>query len=479
MKCPYCGEALTKKKYCDNCREDVTLYKKAVSYSNVYYNLGLQQAKVRDLSNAISNLKKSIELNKYNYNARNLLGLCYFEIGEAVLALKEWVISKNLVPDNNELADYYVEKIQNNPTKLDNINQAIKKYNSALSSAKMDSEDLAIIQLKKVVNLNPRYIKAMHLLALLYIKTGERERAHRILVRALKIDVTNTTSLRYLAELGYKTDVGSPGQISFEPDKDTRVTHLTGYSEDRPNIMAFVNLILGVVIGIAVVGFLVVPAIKKEVREEYGKEVIASNDAASAKEAEAESLKTTNETLQKKIDKLTKELEGAKNTINTTDTTVKAVDYYDPLFSALNLYKAGNTEQCAIAMSKIDTSKFESEAAKKLYNDIVKEIYPEFIDKYYKEGRTLCNSGKYKEAITKLLPAYKMDPTNGDVMYFIGRSYQKSGDYKNARKYYMLLITDAANNDRVATAISRIKEIDKADPEGAQPIPERKKEETT
>ena len=56
MRCPYCGAPLTKKKYCDGCKEDVTLYKNALRSSNIYYNLGLEQARVRDLSNAIINL---------------------------------------------------------------------------------------------------------------------------------------------------------------------------------------------------------------------------------------------------------------------------------------------------------------------------------------------------------------------------------------------------------------------------------------
>ena len=38
---------------------------------------------------------------KYNIHARNLLGLVYFETGEVVAALSEWVISKNMQPENN------------------------------------------------------------------------------------------------------------------------------------------------------------------------------------------------------------------------------------------------------------------------------------------------------------------------------------------------------------------------------------------
>ena len=47
---------------------------------------------------------------KRNIRARNLLGLVYFETGEVVSALSEWVISKNLQPTRN-LASEYIKQI--------------------------------------------------------------------------------------------------------------------------------------------------------------------------------------------------------------------------------------------------------------------------------------------------------------------------------------------------------------------------------
>ena len=68
--------------------------------SNAYYNQALSRAGVRDLSGAVESLKKSLRFNKKNIQARNLLGLVYFEMGETVSALSEWVISKNFKPEN-------------------------------------------------------------------------------------------------------------------------------------------------------------------------------------------------------------------------------------------------------------------------------------------------------------------------------------------------------------------------------------------
>ena len=75
------------------------------------------------------------------------------ETGEVVEALTEWVISKNYQPRDNA-ESRYLNEIQNNPSRLDTINQTIKKYNQALLYCRQDSRDLAIIQLKKVLSLN-------------------------------------------------------------------------------------------------------------------------------------------------------------------------------------------------------------------------------------------------------------------------------------------------------------------------------------
>ena len=128
MNCPRCNAKVAfMKDRCDNCGQDLKTYRKVISLSNIYYNKGLEQAKVRDLSGAIRSLKQSLEFNKLNTNARNLLGLIYFEEGEIVSALSEWVISKNFQEKNND-ADQYMNAIQSTPNKLDSYNQTIKKY---------------------------------------------------------------------------------------------------------------------------------------------------------------------------------------------------------------------------------------------------------------------------------------------------------------------------------------------------------------
>ena len=163
MKCMNCGAELTGSAYCEKCGYDVSVQKQALVLSGMYYNQGLEKAQVRDLSGAIDCLRRSLKFCKQNTDARNLLGLVYFETGEVVSALSEWVISKNMQPEDNIAADY-IANLQKDANRLDLINQTIKKYNIALENCHNGNEDVAMIQLRKILAQNPKLIKGYHLL---------------------------------------------------------------------------------------------------------------------------------------------------------------------------------------------------------------------------------------------------------------------------------------------------------------------------
>ena len=128
--------------------KEVEYAKKLVYLSNQWYNDGLKKANIRDLSGAALSLKKSLQYNRDNIAARNLLGLVYYGRGEISEALVEWIISKNIKSHGN-IANYYIKKVQESQSELEVINQAVKRYNQALAYCQQGGEDLAAIQLKK------------------------------------------------------------------------------------------------------------------------------------------------------------------------------------------------------------------------------------------------------------------------------------------------------------------------------------------
>ena len=269
MNCYNCGCRLSHHDFCTACGADVGLYKRIMNISNLYYNEGLEKATVRDLTGAVTSLRQSLKFNKNNIDARNLLGLVYFEMGEVVAALSEWVISKNMRPQKN-VADDYIEMVQSNASRLESINSTIKKYNQALVYCNQDSKDLAIIQLKKVLSLNPKFVRAHQLLALLYIDSEQWDKAKRELVKCCNIDSNNTQTLRYMkiVDAVLEPDEGVRGDgkrkneeaVRYQSDNEIIIQPLNVKEQKRSGIGTLFNLVIGFVIGLAAMYFLVLPA---------------------------------------------------------------------------------------------------------------------------------------------------------------------------------------------------------------------------
>lgn len=456
MHCPKCNSDLSfKQKNCDRCGEDLTTYKKIVSASNRFYNDGLMRARVRDLSGAAVSLKKSLELDKSNTNARNLLGLVYYEMGETVDALSQWVISKHFQAERND-ADLYVKDLQQNPTALESINQTIKKYNQSLSAAKQGNEDLAILQLKKVTSLNPKFLRAQQLLALLYMKQGENEKAYKCLKKALKVDINNTTCVRYINELKQfksEKDVKEPREDAnierVNPKSVGSFSSVDKFQDDKPNIWLFINLILGAIVGIAFAYFLIVPTVKKSVASEYKAQIQEQSDFASSKDTKIDSLNQQIEDLNGQLKDKDKDIQDLKDSM--IDETV-----YDSLFEAITLYQEGKRSDAALKLLDVDVKNLTSQKAKDYYNTIKDATFENASRDLYNQAKTKYNYGKYDEAFPLFNQAIKLNNQNVDAYYFLARAYEKSGDTEKAEKYYNKVINDFADSGRASEARTKL-----------------------
>lgn len=373
MNCMNCGALLTDMDYCPHCGSDVMVQKKAFYLSNLYYNQGLEKASIRDLSGAIGCLRRSLTFNKYHMQARNLLGLVYFETGEVVSALSEWVISKNLNPIGN-LAVEYIDKLQANPNKLNTISESIRKYNHALAYCREGHEDMAVIQLKKVLTQNPQLIKGYHLLALLQIREKSYGKARRTLKKAARIDKTNTTTLRFLREVDEQTGVTtnldkkrSRGESDGEEQQKRKLRFRSGndiviqpptYRENSigATVLTFVA---GILIGGAALWFLIVPAQTQKIHQEANEQIQEYSDAIASKEAQLESLQTQAANHQAASQEQQTQQQSATELMNS----------YDALIQANHAMDATEREQ-AVSYLALVNREFLSESGKTAYDAV-------------------------------------------------------------------------------------------------------------
>ena len=184
MICHNCGFQVEGSDICPNCGADVALMEKARNASLRQYNKGVVLAKEGDYSGAIACLNRCILIDKRNHVARNLLGIAYYQVGMVSDALKQWIISASIKNKNNP-AEKYIASLQKNARLLEKYNDAINMYNKALRQFKQGSTDLALIQLKKAVSLNPNFVEAYNLLTAYYLSVNDKLRAKEYISLAI------------------------------------------------------------------------------------------------------------------------------------------------------------------------------------------------------------------------------------------------------------------------------------------------------
>ena len=373
MNCMTCGAFLADKDldYCPRCGCNVLIQKKVDYLSRHYYNMGLEKASVRDLSGAISCLKQSLIYNKHNIQARNLLGLVYFETGEVVSALSEWVISKNLQPTRN-LATEYINKLQANSNKLEAINETIRKYNDALNLCREGHEDMAAIRLKKILTQNPKLIKGYHLLALIRMKEGEYNRARKALRKAARIDKTNTTTLRFLKEIDDQTGVttklehqkkgffrNGAGKKTEQENSSVDMTVQVPAYKEQSRISLFFTLVAGFGAGLLAFYLLAVPSIRQGIYREANQQIVKYSDAVSSQGAELTKAQSQAQESDDTVAAASKQIEEEK----------KKSSSYEALLEAYTALQQQNVDEAALKVQNVYADTL-SDSLKGIYNSI-------------------------------------------------------------------------------------------------------------
>lgn len=439
MKCYKCGAVLSEKDYCTSCGAEVGPYKKIISLSNIYYNDGLKKAKVRNLSGALVSLKRALKFYKGNYMARNLLGLIYFEIGEPVAALEQWIISTNMTPKKN-IAEDYIKLLSANQGKLDAINQTIRKYNLCLDYCRQNSCDLAVIQLKKLLSVNTHFVQGHQLLALLYIREEEYEKAYKQLQKAIQIDSANTTTLDYLQEVQEKTGKSvhrsalrsDDGVKLLKKSKDI-VEYQSGNEmiiqptniKENNGLWTIINIVIGLVIGAAVTGFLIVPARIQMVKNQYSAKENESYEQIQSKNAEIEALNAQIQQMQSSVD-------SANAQISSLQGDGGVIKNMNNLIEAERLYITGDLPGALRALATVNKETLE-EQAKTAYQTVYDNCLPAILSEAEKQYR---NRNNCDAAIQYYQQILAVDGRNEEALYHIAAAYAKKGQNAEAIQSY-------------------------------------------
>ena len=410
-------------------RYDVTLERIA----NCYYNLGLERARLRDLSGAAELLKKSLQYDKYQKDARNLLGLIFFECGETADALVQWVISMNLMPEDN-LADHYLDEVQRKPAILRICSDNVKRYNQALDYAQNNNEDLAIMQLNQVIGDRPNYVKAHTLLALLYMKKEEWVKAGKSLLTVLHIDRNNPKALVLMDEVKHNT-----GRAEVEKNRLKNVFSHRRMSDDDVLVpqevkqispwMVVLYILIGFAFALLAFYLLLLPAKTKALNSQNNQELIRYAEKLDAVNQENTSLQSQLDSLQTEYDDVNAQL------AQYASANASFAGQYRSLNDIQSLISAGDMVGAAEQYLQLDVANVTDESLQSLLSTVKAEMEGTVYQRLSELGTAAWNSGDTAQAQTdyELSLQLRQEP---ETMFLLARLYQNSGDTENANKLF-------------------------------------------
>ncbi len=392
------------------------LQKKVTNLSALSYNKALELCKEDRISEAISALRESLEYDKKNIDARNLLGLCYYRLGRIADALLQWTLSYKFKRDGNIAVDYMAGL--ESDKKTPDMYEAIELYNEALSLAVQGNTDMAVLSLKKALVKNKYLVDAMDLLALCYIETGKESEAFRLAEKAIAIDSTNAIALRYYRML-------KPEKKLFfnSKPKDTKPRG------SQRNVIGY--FIGGVAAAAILICGLILPSIIHNYTDSYDKLLTDYNVLKNDMNSKLEDKTAT-------VDRLTSENEDLRSRLYTADN--QALQQRVRLLTDIkNYYDEGSIEEAADKLITLSTAGFSKEVLAQ-YSSLCKLVMPAAASHYFTLGKTAQQNGdntKAREYLHKSIQCTNDgDEVRYSAMFQLGKIAQSEGDSTSAINYF-------------------------------------------
>ena len=436
MHCPNCGNTIEVGNQCPHCKIDAVLFKGTERMSNRLYNEGLERLHAMDFTRGISALTRSIAINKHNIMARNLLGLALFEVGHIGEALKHWVISQSQLRENNP-AVTYLEKINKNSRNFERLNEAVELYNRALDYLRQGSDDLAIIQLKKSQEYNPRFLDTLNLLTLCHLQQRNRSQAIATMERVFSIDAHNPLALRNFAIInpGAKRGEGRKrGLFNNTPPAEPPKVNEAGpfktiaIKEKKTShfhIVGILSFIIGAACMLAFGFFLFIPGIERaheialrEARRDMDNATIEHEQAMEAREG-------TEARLQNQIDEAEAEVALWQAMHDQSDRIIRVLH-------AERHYNAGEITDLREAVDRIKIISLEGLPIDiaAIAIDILASAQPQLAAFYTLGGIDSFNAGDYDRALVQLKDAQRFiafdNPQLPHMLYFLGTLHYRA-----------------------------------------------------
>lgn len=405
-----------------------------IKISKAYYNRGLERAKLNDLSGAAVYLKKSLIYDKYRTEARNLLGLIFYESGETADAIVQWVVSINLDPRDND-ADRYLDEIQRKPGVLSEASALVRRFNQALEIAQNGGEDFAMVELSDITRKKPNYIKAQLLLAILYMQAGEHIKAGKALMAVLDIDRNHPQATILMDEVKRATGKAEVERAKLknayshrELEEGDVIIPKTRAGTSLDKVVIYITA--GIIIGLVSFYLLILPS----VRRIYNR---ALNDSIIQNSAELSDVNARYSELSDRYDELNAEFQDVSQRLNAyEEQNINFTSAYESLNSIISDCGAGNYEAAADKYLQLDRSIITSEPLISQLQEADRLMLNGGFTAISEMGTAQWNGGNLSAAENYYRLALNIKPDDPEVMFLLARLLQSQDRISEANEIF-------------------------------------------
>lgn len=192
----------------------------------------------------------------------------------------------------------------------------------------------------------------------------------------------------------------------------------------------FIQILLGILVGVCATYFLIVPAQVKRAQDEMSADIAAYGETIDKKNTETTELE--NRVAQLELDNI-----NLLDTIEVYEGTNGAVDANNYLIAAAKAYIANPEDSVTIEeyLDLIGQDYVEQSASfefKEMYDFLMNEVGSSVADSYYEAGLTAYNQLDYVMAVKNLSKAVKYNPSSDSALYYLALAYYESGDIAQA-----------------------------------------------
>lgn len=363
--------------------------------------------------------------------------------------------------------DKLLESEKNMPDKIQN---SIILYNKALEDFKAKSEDIAIIELKKAISLNPEFHEAINLLGIFYTYVGDYENATNTFEKVISKEKNCIEAIKYLKKIHpeyqlpfeNKEDIkdskvakgNKKAKKKIKEKKDISIDKVARFEELK--ISDIVKIGVGFIFGAILVFVLTYTLIlnkekNNKIEKNENPPIQTTNDDELYKEKFYQ--------LNEEYSALSKELEDLKE---------ESKDYLNiyRLAEAEEFLESENYVEAADKLVLIKDSDL-SESDQQRFNILYQEVIDKAAWIAFKEGRDFLEAKIYEDALDKFnkVESYvdNIDWEHSHYnLFYMGVCYENLDNAQKALEYYNKTVEEHPSSHGANLSQDRISEIEGA-----------------